>query len=287
MRRVIAMVAAALVTPALVTAASAAAQAADGGTAQVPAATGPAGAIQREIADKAGVTVTTELRTSLAGKELARLQQTGTVRLGGSGMVAADVTASVTGAGGKFGDYTLRTVVYDKAVYQQSSAYARFLPKGKSWVRVPGEEGGIVTGLINVLDPATLKTMVAKAGSKRPGGTVGGERTTLYQGSTTLPALSRLGGPLTSLTKSLSIKSPDLVPWKLWVGADQLPRRLQATIDLSGVPLLGDKVLTLDTTLTGWGEQAKISAPPADQVVSVTRLASNVPLLGYIPFVKR
>ncbi|WP_248966286.1 hypothetical protein [Sphaerisporangium perillae] len=286
MRRWIALTATAMVAPALAMAAPAAAHAAPGTanatlTAPQAAPGNPVEALRQQFAKKSGVRLDELTRMRLDGEDLLKYRQVGNLRFGKSGVDALDVKIVLKGDG-KVPDSTLRTIVIDGKTYLRSALYDDLLPAGRSWVRA---EGGTPTlSTIDVLQPKVLKTILASTKSKSPGGKVGGARTTLLRGSVTLANLAKVSPSLASLAKSLKSKKPVALPWKLWIGGDQLPRRFQSSLPISASSLTGKLTIDTDSRYTSWGKKVVITAPPATEVVDEEDLQTDLPVTPDLTF---
>jgi hypothetical protein len=68
-----------------------------------------------------------------------------------------------------------------------------------------------------------------------------------------------------------------MVPWKLWVGGDQLPRRFQSTLVLPTGSKSTALTIGTDSRLTAWGAKVVIQAPPAVLVVDEEDLQTDLP----------
>ncbi|GII88606.1 hypothetical protein Ssi03_65960 [Sphaerisporangium siamense] len=259
----IALTATALLAPALALAASATAHAAP-----KPTAAGPADALRQQLVKRTTVRID-ERNEFRLGKTALRYRETGVVRFGRSGPDAGDTKLTISSGASKS---TGHIIALGGKVYVKSPVYDDALPAGKTWVRFTGPAR--TTLLVDVLRPRTLGALVAHTKSKAPGGTVNGARTTLLRGAITLGELAKVspdGG-----LRGLSGKEKKIaVPWKLWVGGDQLPRRFQAAVVLPGPAPLGDLKLSSDARYAGWGGHVAIQAPPADLVVDQKDLETD------------
>ncbi|WP_405144689.1 hypothetical protein OG589_42850 [Sphaerisporangium sp. NBC_01403] len=275
MRRLIALAATALVAPALAMAAPSTAHAAP--TTAKAAPKNAVEALRLQFAKKTTVRMDEDTRMKLDGKDLFRYRQVGVLRFGKSGVDAYD-TKTVSNFGGEGGDSTVRMIVVDGKAYLKSPLYDDLLPAGRTWVRTSAPSGGNSTSsLIDVLQPKVLKAVLGSTKAKGNGGKVGGARTTLLRGSITLAQLAKVSPTVADLAKSLKTKKTVTLPWKMWVGGDQLPRRFQTVFPLSTSPLVGDISITTDARFTSWGGKVAIKAPPADLVVDEKDLEGDLP----------
>ncbi|WP_214319950.1 hypothetical protein [Nonomuraea sediminis] len=63
------------------------------------------------------------------------------------------------------------------------------------------------------------------------------------------------------------------VTWRMWLGKDQLVRRIWASYEVCGLDAkVGDRRYHMidDIRLSGWGMKVTIKAPPADQTKMLT-----------------
>ncbi|NRQ33327.1 hypothetical protein HII36_15940 [Nonomuraea sp. NN258] len=151
------------------------------------------------------------------------------------------------------------------------------LPAGKSWYRDERDYG---CGLKSELGTFTIGEMVQvdvlekMAGSAPVRGEVlDGVDTTLYAGSSSISEL----GSTSSFTDAAQMDILEMqgtevvVSWQLWVGPDQLPRRIRITTPIPP-SFESDKPTTAVTevSFSGWGAAVTISPPPGDQVHVMT-----------------
>jgi hypothetical protein len=250
--------------------ATAAASSATASTAS--AAVDPVKALQKQFAKKGGVRLVDDLGVTLNGKKLLAYRSAGVVRFGPSGVAAADVTTK----GFTGGDSKIHTITLGPHSYVQTALFDDLLPEGKSWIREP-VAAGTVAGFINVLDPRVLKAVLATTKSTAAGGTFDGTKTLIYRGSVTLKQLAKVSPALRELTKQVKSKKPLVMPWKLWVGRDGLPRRFSSSLLLASSEIVGDSTMTVDTRFKSWGVKPVIKAPPADQVIDIKDVGDTLP----------
>lgn len=277
MRRLIALAAIALVAPALALTASTTAQAAPNTAKAAPAT--PADALRQQFAKKGGVHLDEDTRMLLDGDDLFRYRQVGSLRFAKSGVDAFDLKIiSRIGTSAKDGESTLRAVQVGKKLYLKSPLYDDILPAGKTWVRTAVTGSSTSTGsMIDILQPKVLKAVLATTKVNKPAGKVGGAKTTLYQGAIPLKTLAKVSPQVASLAKSLKTKKTVTLPWKLWLGTDQLPRRFTSTFPMSTSPKAGELTILTDSRYTAWDAKVVITVPPADQVIDEKDLDSDLP----------
>ncbi|MCG5217274.1 hypothetical protein [Streptosporangium sp. KLBMP 9127] len=278
-RRWIAALAVAATVPALATATAASAQTA-------PA--GPVDALKHQFVNKHGVTISETNTSSTNGANGTKVITKGKIQFGRSGPAASDTTTLIDLRGLDLGDEfkdlgaPVRTVVTKGAAYSKGGIYSSLLPEGKSWLRLPpGSITPIPTsGLVNVLDPTTLKAVIGTTDTKRASGTLDGTRTTLHKGTITLSELYKSSKSFRdTLGRKPAGKSAKLeVSWCLWLGKDQLPRRLETSWVQETVGLRTVKSSSKsDIRFSGWGAKLDIKAPPADQIADYKDLEAAPP----------
>ncbi|MEN3535496.1 hypothetical protein AAH991_10330 [Microbispora sp. ZYX-F-249] len=277
---------AALVAPAV----AAPAQAQTSAQAPTPAAD-PVAALRKQFVAGHGVRYVSTSTMSVLGIPAIKVTSNGGYAFGRSGIAAADSTQKV-----KYSDLLkdededlkgaedpVRTVVIGRTAYYSGGIYADLLPEGKTWLRVPGVRldptlsGG---GYFNAADWRSLKTVLATTKAKGPGGSVNGAKTTLYRGTITLGQLMKVSPGLKYGLAGLGTNpSKTVVSWKLWVGSDQLVRRVSATADLKAKTEGKSVTFTLSdvTTFAGWGKKVTVKAPPRSQVANLSDLDSELP----------
>ncbi|MGW4643111.1 hypothetical protein ACWEN6_31645 [Sphaerisporangium sp. NPDC004334] len=282
MRRLIALAAVTAAVPALALAAPATAQSATTAAAPATAKPGnPVDALRLQFAKKSGVRVDENTRMGIGKQDIFAFRETGKLRFGRSGVDAYDAKITLKGFD-KDGDSTVRAIVVGGRMYLKSALYEELLPAGRTWVRTSGKASTYSNGPIDLLKPNVLKAILATAKAKSPGGTVGGARTTLVRGSIPLSSLGRVSPMLSSIAKSEKSKKIT-VPWRMWIGADQLPRRFQTTVKVPVSPStgssMGDVYIAADNRYTSWGAKVVITAPPADLVVDEKDLTDELPVI--------
>ncbi|GAA2891655.1 hypothetical protein GCM10010517_56030 [Streptosporangium fragile] len=159
-----------------------------------------------------------------------------------------------------------RIVRVKNTAYMYGGVFGPFLPTGKPWLRIPEDSTGIAGAMgqyINPAEPTTLKALLANATVKRP---------TVYSGKITFGELHKVSPWFRAAAgKTLhGSLAKTTLNWKLYLGADRLPKRLttwQGTSEASQ---------TVDTSYSGWGSEVAIAAPPADQVATMKELADGI-----------
>lgn len=145
-------------------------------------------------------------------------------------------------------------------------------PEGKTWVLFYEDEKTrpfLEPGGIDLGDPAALQAVLATTEAKRPGGVYDSTRTTIHQGTITYaqlykasPAFRDHYGRKPPTGRNAKVK----ISWRLWLGKDQLVRRVQTTwteLVFNGTSVEGFHVI--DARLTDWGAETDIPVPSADE----------------------
>ncbi|MFC4590541.1 hypothetical protein [Sphaerisporangium corydalis] len=281
MRRRIALAATALIAPALAMATPAPAQAAPAtahATAAAPRAvpSGPVDALRRQFAKRTTVRVDEVARLILDHDDLLSYRQSGVVRFGKTGVDAYDLrTSGVTGSGNST---VLRTIKVDGKVYLKSALYDDLLPAGRTWIRTSTDGDGVTSSMIDVLRPKVLAAVLATTKSKSPAGRIGGSPTVLLQGSITLAQLAKVSPDAGAVAKMYKVKKTVKLPWKLWIGADQLPRRFASTFPLTFSAKAPNLSTATDSRFAAWGGKVAITAPPADLVIDEEDIETDIPV---------
>ncbi|RJL23638.1 hypothetical protein [Bailinhaonella thermotolerans] len=213
-----------------------------------------------------------------SGQVLARTHQSGKVRVGRYGPVASDRTTKMTVAAlGQLAPAS-RVITINGASYITGGGLEKVLPPDKKWLRVhrnPGSYGDINTAdLIDVLEPGTFKTVLARGGRK-----VGKYS---YAGSITVGELQKFSKSFREKSAGITMTAQQRrtpVRWKLWVGADQLPTRMTASYDYTYKRVKG--TMTFESTYYAWGKPVSIAAPPESEVADKDDLKDRGP--GNIP----
>ncbi|MFF0574013.1 hypothetical protein [Streptosporangium saharense] len=206
----------------------------------------------------------------------------GVLEFGPSGVVASDLTSSfeLPASEGRAPEpfAPSRTVTVKGTSYTQGGVYAGALPEGKKWLRGRDDALAMVNPaqkLFDPLEPATLRAALARATPARPGGTLDGTRTVVRSGSLTLGELYRISPTARAVlgSKPSAKSAPLRVSWRLYLGADQLPRRVVSSYVQSIRGLTSVDVTYLnDTEYGGWGVRSAIKAPPAAEVADFDEL---------------
>lgn len=269
---------AALLAPTLMTVAPASAQAAPSVKAD------PVSALKRQFKAHRGVKLAENTKIIGEGKKYRAIftRRAGVLEFGRSGLVASDLTTKFTLPSedgelkGLFAPS--RTVSVKGVSYTSGGTFSDSMPEGKKWLRTPGDTGPLVSAvqqIISTVEPGTLKATLAHTGARRPGGTWDGTRTTVHSGTITLGELFKaspsvramLGGKPSGRSATLPVS------WKIYIGSDQLVRRVVTSYTESTRGLNSTELTYVnDTRYTGWGTRVTVKAPPAGQVADFDEL---------------
>ncbi|GAA3414366.1 hypothetical protein [Streptosporangium vulgare] len=289
MRRIIATLTgatmAALIVPTLVTVAPASAKAVR--TTQATAAD-PVSALKRQFRTHRGVKLAENTKIVGEGKKNRAIftRRSGVLEFGRTGLVASDLTTKFSlplpDSDELKGLFTpSRTLSLKGVSYTSGGVFAESMPEGKKWLRTPGDTLSLVSAvqqIISTVEPGTLRTTLAHTRAKRPGGTWDGTRTTVHSGTITLAELFKVSPAVrTLLGRKPTGRSATLpVTWKIYLGSDQLVRRVVSSYTESTRGLNSTELTYVnDTRYTGWGTKVTIKAPPADQVADFDELIGD------------
>ncbi|WP_433499704.1 hypothetical protein ACQP1K_05105 [Sphaerimonospora sp. CA-214678] len=257
--------------------------------AQAPAAK-PVIALKKQFVTGHGVRFTSVSKIDMGGLASVKLRSKGTVGFGRTGVTASDITLKADWGGLLDDDEELegidepiRTITVKKTTYSSGHLFDAFLPEGKTWLRSPGgDPARELSGsfLINPLDPNTLRTVLSTTRATGRGGVVGGAKTTLYRGTITMKQLLSASPTTRKQLNGMSAKErASRVSWKLWLGTDNLVRRIttstRETVKIKKTSI--QMALTSDARFTGWGKKIKVTPPPADQVTDLSDTDGEVP----------
>ncbi|MFI6595532.1 hypothetical protein ACIBHX_04740 [Nonomuraea sp. NPDC050536] len=125
--------------------------------------------------------------------------------------------------------------------------------------------------LVNLANARILKAILSSTTQTRPDEVYDGTPTTLYQGTITQGQLAAIDPAL--FGKDAAKCADWVVLWRLWIGKDQLVRRIWTSSDVCGMDTKeGDKRFHAldDIRLTDWGMKVTIKPPPASQTKMLT-----------------
>lgn len=166
---------------------------------------------------------------------------------------------------------TTRAISISGTDTYEQRADRRYIPAGKAWLHHSSPKCGMATRLLGGLDaravllPQVLQKLAAPAPSS--GEVIDAVATVVHSGSAAQAEFSiPAQGDDPVMAAQLSKQSRSLeVSWQLWVGPDQLPRRVRLiTTDLLAEDAPRSAVTEVD--FTDWGGDVSIEPPPKDQV---------------------
>ncbi|WP_406318708.1 hypothetical protein OHA77_14855 [Streptosporangium sp. NBC_01639] len=255
----------------------------------------PVTALKGEFTSGRGVSFVDTTKINTPAGNFVFSQRKGAFQFGASGISASDQTTKLRikesdlealsgeeASGGLAGlAKPERTIRVKNVSYISGGLFGEFLPAEKTWLRVPGGPIGLtgrLSQLVNVAEPATLKSLLAHATTKRSG---------LYGGKITFGELYKVSPWFRTsvLVKPSSSEAKTVVSWKLFVGSDRLATRLTTTYSAAGLGAKGT-TMTVDSRYTGWGSKVTVKAPPAEEIAELKDLeegadaATSIPLLG-------
>ncbi|WP_432929888.1 hypothetical protein ACQPZZ_06675 [Microbispora sp. CA-135349] len=247
----------------------------------------PVAALRKQFVPGHGVRFTSSATIDFGGMTTVRSTAKGALAFGRSGIAASDVSQKIDyGAlledkDLKGADKPTRTITIGRTAYTNGGVFSSLFPEGKKWLRSSGDARvGALRGTGEFVDPLdwrTLKTVLATTKAKSAGGVVNGAKTTLYRGTITLKRLAEIEPRLKDGFSASEAKS--VVGWKMWIGADQLVRKVQTSLTMK----LRFKKTTIEvdatnvTSLVGWGSRVTVKAPPKSQVARLSDLLGDVP----------
>ncbi len=159
----------------------------------------------------------------------------------------------------------------DSGTYEQR-ADRKDVPAGKTWLHHSSPRCGMAARLLGTLDaravlsPKVLQRLAAPAPSSA--GVIDAVATVVHSGSAAQAEFSipAPGDDPVMAAQLLRRSRSAEVSWQLWVGPDQLPRRVRliTTDPLAeeGIP----RTAVTEIDFTDWGSDVSIGPPPKDQV---------------------
>lgn len=283
MRRLIAVLAAALIAPALAAASTASAQAAP---------IDPASAVKKQLRPKHGVRISEISKLTENKKFFLSIQSDGVFQLGPSGIVASNTTMRLK-LGKDFVEALKDSEISDDAIntlqkpvriisvkgkgYVSGGLFSDVATEGKPWLRFSAfNDPDRSNQRINIFEPRTLRGLLASATRKAPGGTVNGAKTTLYRGTITYGELYKFSPSFRFQfeRRPKGKEAKQTISWRLWIDRRGLPHRLltlDSTIEADGSLLRS----YTDTRYSGWGKRVVLKAPPKSRIADPRSLAEE------------
>jgi len=231
-------------------------------TAATTAAPKPPDAIKRQFVPGRGVKFTQVTRRH--DHTIAR--GGGVFQFDRSGVIASDITTTFPDDRKKDPFETpnayfspVRTIWVRGTAYSSGDLYDGIFDPGQKWVRVPKGSplgfGNFVV-YVNILDPASLRTLLSQSASKRSPYRITTTYGRLYRLSPWFRTWGRPKGSLAKMKVNVTVH----------VGANGLPRRVVTTFKLSK-----NFPVTTETRFTAWGTRANIKAPHGAEVADGSR----------------
>lgn len=222
----------------------------------------PADALRRQLVENRGVTMSEVITSRETGERISYRKK---IRAEfGKGTVSATDARDV--ASPDVPQPAPRFLTFKGRTYCQG--WICPAPEGKTWVLLSEDEKTrpyLKSSGIDLANPAALKAVLATTGTKRPGGAYDNTRTTIYQGTLTFGELYKVSPAFRdqhSKPPTGKYAKTELA-WRLWLGEDQLVRRVRT----SWHEQLGKRLIShvVDARLTGWGAKTDIAVPSADE----------------------
>ncbi|WP_236003139.1 LolA-like protein [Nonomuraea antri] len=195
----------------------------------------------------------------------------------GKPTLAVDLTLDAIDVGDKSVPGGVRAVLQGDVVYVKIDALRELVGASKPWIKVSlsemggGDQVKQYTDQIQQFDLATVTKMITASQDVKAVGneSVNGTDTTHYSGTFPVDAaVQQLPADQQQNARTNLAELKDL-KFDLWVGSDNLPRKLAMNGGKDGV--------TFDATLffKGFNEPVNIQAPPADQVGELPKGTTN------------
>ena len=155
------------------------------------------------------------------------------------------------------------------------------LAGGKSWVEVDlsklasahGLDLGELVAGGNAVMPAQMLDLLRKAGATVTDlgpATVGGTSTTRYRVLLDLAEVAKAAGLPSALVNELGTQATRQVPVNVWIGTDGLVHRVRVAYTIEQTHA------SFTATLSGYGANVSISAPPNADVLDATGLLTSL-----------
>ncbi|MER6951290.1 hypothetical protein ABT294_45470 [Nonomuraea sp. NPDC000554] len=259
--------------PVVTAAAVVAALLAGSGQAQAAVPTDPITSLSKQFVPGLGVRVDETTRTTFSGiKGVFTARTNGVIGFGKSAAVNHDLTSktrltdeqkTALGASQDYEPTPLQAIKVGRYTYVKGFDWGT-MPEGKHWIRFGkhnsswGNDGQRGDQLVDVFDPAILKTVISKSTIAKPGE---------YRGTLTAHDLYKGRFTLSDVRK---------ISFRLFVNRDQLPVRLITEYNQKtewpnkdGKLVKGTQHDVIDTRYSDWGAKVTITAPPAGEVIGI------------------
>jgi len=199
--------------------------------------------------------------------------------------MGSSLPGTTTGDPGGPGDWKLDAIQDGRTAYIHFPLLAKQLPAGKSWIKGDAKEFSSAQqlgqfGSLAGTDPRdAFAVLKAVSGSIEAVGsdTIRGVETSHYRATIDTAKLEQLvpaaqQQTLGGLDQSAKQAGLTEIPLDIWIGADQLVRKLSVGIDTTE-PGTGQAVkASLVVELYDYGQPLDLQLPPADQVVDASSL---------------
>ncbi|WP_345429283.1 LppX_LprAFG lipoprotein [Actinoallomurus vinaceus] len=192
--------------------------------------------------------------------------------------LAAVGTLDQAGFGGHSVESGLRAILLGDNLYGKVPSQLTQFTGGKPWVKFSvskaAQQAGVdLNEILKQADPAQQTKIFTSSKDVRKAGTqtIDGVKTTHYTGTITAKdAAAQLNGKTKQSFQDLYQKGgAKSVAFDLWVGADNLPRKLTAKSAAS------DGAATATMVYSDYNKSVSVSAPPASQVADGNQLMQN------------
>ncbi|MGP4096868.1 hypothetical protein [Nonomuraea sp. KM90] len=249
--------------------------------AQAALASDPVKALQSELARGRAVNVQSTAKVAYSRDQVAGSELDGTIGFGPRGAVASDVGQTLT-----YSEALLRGMMRSRPketedllegpirmISSGTSSYVSgpvvddALPQGTSWVRYGGVTLPASNLLVETLEPATLKTLLAGRSSWRDG---------VLKGSVKASKLAAASPAFAARYGTRYKKGHDgTISYTLWFGAKGLVERVSA----KGVLPVDKGSVRIESTtrFSDWGREVTVLLPLRGDVIDRTRVADDVP----------
>lgn len=215
------------------------------------------------------------------------------------GKVSVDMSALSSMLGGQLGQtgkgaLRIDEVFASRVIYMKSPFYARFLPKGKTWLRLDlaafGKKLGINLDQLSQFsggDPRqTLDQLRAVSGDVKKLGsaTVRGAQTTHYRAKVDLNRYPKLVPPAQrsaaeqGVKRLIQLTGTSSFPVDIWIDAQKRVRRIQLAYSFRPKGQATSQKLTFNETVDiyDFGVAEKIAVPPPSQTIDFTQLVTRL-----------
>ena len=215
------------------------------------------------------------------------------------GAISVDMSSVAALAGGQLGTLPKGPIRVDEiflgpVAYMRAPFYSRFLPKGKSWLKLDLRSFGRALGVdLNQLsqfgggDPRqALDQLRAVSGDVKKLGSepVRGVQTTHYRATIDLRRYAKLVPPAqraqaqAGLKRLTQLSGSSGFPEEIWIDNHKLVRRIRIAYSFKPRSVPGGQKVSFNQTLElyDFGAPADVAPPPANETVDITQLLSQL-----------